>query len=377
MGTDRARGGGVCGAATVGGALAGGDRIAPSRHNRRRWRRDGPRESSATHSYVRSRAHNGMAASDPHRRLDSPSEMGREVVGGQIDCLSARALEDRLEEEISRAGRHGTPLSCLLVAIEDLGELALRSTDASCPSRRSPTSARRCCASCAASTASGGRATRELLVLLPGADGPRGEIVARRVLDRLRAIKIEAGGLRRPLRVSVGLAAWREDLSGDAAAGADTRRGAARTRGARDAGPVASPWNSARRWLDRRIAPEPRRSATVDPAGCSRDGPMVHNPARMLSRIRAVAAAPDGRSRPRAARRQLAADGDRGARRAARRGRQRREQTAAADRAGAGQRPWRALSGGRAGGARSSRAARTPRCCTNWGSRRGRCSSSR
>ena len=54
----------------------------------------------------------------------------------------------------------------------------------------------------------------ELLVLLPGADGPRGEIVARRVIDRLRAIKIEAGGLRRPLRVSVGLAAWHEDLSG-------------------------------------------------------------------------------------------------------------------------------------------------------------------
>ena len=51
--------------------------------------------------------------------------------------------------------------------------------------------------------------------MLPGADGPRGEIVARRVLDRLRAIKVEADGMRRPLRVSVGLAAWREDLSGE------------------------------------------------------------------------------------------------------------------------------------------------------------------
>jgi hypothetical protein len=30
------------------------------------------------------------------------------------------------------------------------------------------------------------------------------------VLDRLRAIKVEAHGARRPLRVSVGLAAWQD-----------------------------------------------------------------------------------------------------------------------------------------------------------------------
>jgi GGDEF domain-containing protein len=55
----------------------------------------------------------------------------------------------------------------------------------------------------------------ELLLVLPGADGPRGEIVARRVLERLRTIKVEVDGTRRPLRISVGLAAWQEDLSGD------------------------------------------------------------------------------------------------------------------------------------------------------------------
>jgi GGDEF domain-containing protein len=53
----------------------------------------------------------------------------------------------------------------------------------------------------------------ELLIVLPGADGPRGEIVARRVLDRLQAIKVEARGERRPLRISVGLAAWRADAT--------------------------------------------------------------------------------------------------------------------------------------------------------------------
>ena len=40
----------------------------------------------------------------------------------------------------------------------------------------------------------------ELLVVLPGADGPRGEIVARRALERLRTIKVEVDGARRPLR---------------------------------------------------------------------------------------------------------------------------------------------------------------------------------
>ena len=60
-----------------------------------------------------------MPTGNPNPRSDAlPLE--------RIDCLSAFALQDRLEEEINRAGRHGTPLSCLLVAIEDLAELASR-----------------------------------------------------------------------------------------------------------------------------------------------------------------------------------------------------------------------------------------------------------
>ena len=42
----------------------------------------------------------------------------------KIACLSASALAERLEEEINRAGRHGTPLSCLLVTIGNLDELS-------------------------------------------------------------------------------------------------------------------------------------------------------------------------------------------------------------------------------------------------------------
>jgi diguanylate cyclase (GGDEF)-like protein len=130
----------------------------------------------------------------------------------RIDCLSAQDLADRLEEEINRAGRHGTPLSCLLVAIDDLA-LATehgRELPEQALAYAGPVLAREL----RRFDRVGRPSDSELLVVLPGADGPRGETVARRVIDRLRAIKIESAGVRRPLRVSVGLAAWREDLTG-------------------------------------------------------------------------------------------------------------------------------------------------------------------
>jgi GGDEF domain-containing protein len=53
------------------------------------------------------------------------------------------------------------------------------------------------------------------LIILPGADSPRGEIVARRALERLRTIKLETEGRRQPLHVSMGLVAWRQDASAE------------------------------------------------------------------------------------------------------------------------------------------------------------------
>jgi diguanylate cyclase (GGDEF)-like protein len=169
-----------------------------------------------------------MAASDPHRHVDPPSQEGRQGSERQIDCLSAAALEDRLEEEINRAGRHGTPLSCLLVAIEDLTELALRH-GRELPEQALAYAGPALLRELRRFDRVGRPSDTELLVVLPGADGPRGEIVARRLIDRLRAIKIETGGVRRPLRVSVGLAAWRKDLSGEQLL-AQTRAAAQRER---------------------------------------------------------------------------------------------------------------------------------------------------
>ncbi len=149
-----------------------------------------------------------MAANDPHPRSDSRPH-------GVDECLTAAALDGRLEEEIGRSERHGTALSCLLVAIENLDELAR----AHGPELREQTIEyvagallRELRRFDRVGRASGG----EMVIVLPGADGPRGEVVARRALQRLRTIKVEAGGARRPLEISVGLAAWRRDTNAQA-----------------------------------------------------------------------------------------------------------------------------------------------------------------
>ena len=130
------------------------------------------------------------------------------------DCLSTADLAARLEEEVDRAERHHTALSCLLVSLDEVELLALtHGTDL--PAQ----------ALAYLGTALGRQLRRfdrvghaaegELLVVLPGADERRGEIVARRALGRLHSVKIEVGGKREPLRLSVGIAAWHEGLTAE------------------------------------------------------------------------------------------------------------------------------------------------------------------
>jgi GGDEF domain-containing protein len=151
-----------------------------------------------------------MAASDINPRSDRPpAEEG--------ECLAPAALLQRLEEEISRAERHGTGLSCLLLKIDNLDEMArehggeLREQTISYVAGALRRELRRF--DRIGQVDRGEEASdRDLLIILPGADSPRSEIVARRALERLRTIKVEAGGTRRPLQISVGLAAWRKDV---------------------------------------------------------------------------------------------------------------------------------------------------------------------
>jgi diguanylate cyclase (GGDEF)-like protein len=153
------------------------------------------------------RAKTGMAASDNH-----PSAPSLPSIGG--DWLVAPALSARLDEEIRRAERHGTDLSCLLVVIDNLEDMArehgleLREQTLAYVAGALRRELRRF-------DRIGRPSDSELLIVLPGADGPRGEMVARRVIDRLRTIKVESRGSRRPLQVSIGLAAWRDETTGE------------------------------------------------------------------------------------------------------------------------------------------------------------------
>jgi diguanylate cyclase (GGDEF)-like protein len=146
-----------------------------------------------------------MAATGPEPRARSPR-------AALPDPLSSHDLDLRLDEEIGRAERHGTMLSCLVVLIENLDELV---------AEHGEQIGEQMLTFIAATL---GRELRRfdrlgipgdgaLAIVLPGADSPRGEVVARRVLERVHTIKLESQGTRRPLALSVGLAAWRQDMT--------------------------------------------------------------------------------------------------------------------------------------------------------------------
>jgi diguanylate cyclase (GGDEF)-like protein len=148
-----------------------------------------------------------MAANDPNARTDSP---GRGTPG----WLGAEALRQRLDEEVARADRQLGPLSCLLIAVEDLEGLVERYGEDLAEQALSKI-AQALRGELRRFDQVGRPGARELVVLLPGADGPRGEIVARRALQRTRTIKIEVDGSRRSLPIAIGLASWREGLTAD------------------------------------------------------------------------------------------------------------------------------------------------------------------
>ncbi len=151
----------------------------------------------------------GMDATGQHRPQGSG---GHRPAQQRSRCLDAAEIDERLEEEVARCMRHGTPLCCLMVRLADLAaiedahgaELAQRALLHACDALLGQ--ARRF-------DRIGCLLESELLMLLPGADATAGEAVARRGLARLHAIKIEAGGRREPLSVAVSIAAWQPTWS--------------------------------------------------------------------------------------------------------------------------------------------------------------------
>jgi len=174
-----------------------------------------------------------MAASDPH-----PHSHRLPADGGD-DALGPAQLGERLREEIARAERHGTGLSCLLVVFDELDQIArehgeeLRGQTIEYVAGALRRELRRF-------DRVGYTEEGDAMLLLPGADSPRGEIVARRALERLRTIKVESAGTRQALQVSVGLAAWREGMSAQELL-ASARAALRSVNGERVPGPMTAP----------------------------------------------------------------------------------------------------------------------------------------
>jgi two-component system, sensor histidine kinase LadS len=148
-----------------------------------------------------------MEASDTGSGSDPASE-------GQGGHSWAHLLREYLSQEIDRARRDGTSLSCLLLRLEDLEELRSR-YGSELPDQALDYVEGTLRRELRRSDGVGRAGYGELLVVLPGADGPQAEIVARRVLDRLHTVKVEAEGVRHPLRISASLAVWRTGLSSE------------------------------------------------------------------------------------------------------------------------------------------------------------------
>ena len=131
----------------------------------------------------------------------------------QSECLSSVELAERLDEEVHRAARQGTQLSCLLVSLDEVGRLS-QNYGQDLPGQALAYLAKALIRQLRRFDRVGRAGDSELLVILPGADERRGEIVARRALGRLHSVKVEVEGRREALRISVGIAAWREGLQG-------------------------------------------------------------------------------------------------------------------------------------------------------------------
>jgi diguanylate cyclase (GGDEF)-like protein len=141
--------------------------------------------------------------------LRARTEAGTDAVAG---CMNHRAMRRRLEEEIDRATRAGSPLSCLLIDLDDFklvndvhghpaGDAVLREVvQALVGEFRAFDRVARY----------GGD---EFVVILPNADVRSAAIAAGRALERLRAVR--GLGSERGTPASIGVAQWRSPMSVD------------------------------------------------------------------------------------------------------------------------------------------------------------------
>lgn len=168
-----------------------------------------------------------MAATDPrpfhtHHMAKGPIAFADQTAGQRgrgrgdahraLECLDAQKLHERVEEEVGRANRHGTALCCLSLRLENFTQIAEAHGEAF-SEQALLHAGQTLCAELRRFDRVGRPLQDELVLVLPGAASVQGEAVARRALSRLQAIKIEVDRQRRPLCVSIGIAAWRTPWS--------------------------------------------------------------------------------------------------------------------------------------------------------------------
>jgi diguanylate cyclase (GGDEF)-like protein len=141
--------------------------------------------------------------------LRARTEAGTDAVAG---CMNHRAMRRRLDEEIDRAARAGSPLSCLLIDLDDFKLVNDRHGH-----QAGDAVLREVVQALVGEFRAFDRVARyggdEFVVILPNADQRSAAIAAARALERLRGVT--AVDPERGIPASIGVAQWHSPMTTD------------------------------------------------------------------------------------------------------------------------------------------------------------------
>jgi diguanylate cyclase (GGDEF)-like protein len=137
------------------------------------------------------------------------AEAGTDAVAG---CMNHRAMRRRLDEEIGRASRAGSPLSCILIDLDDF-----KLVNDSHGHQAGDAVLREVVQALVGEFRAFDRVARyggdEFVVILPNADLRDAAAAANRALERMRAVS--APGNEMGISASIGVAQWHAPMSTD------------------------------------------------------------------------------------------------------------------------------------------------------------------